>query len=229
MAEPSPSKLLAPSATMEVMDQPVPRYRPMLASAGLVRGDAEDYAFEPKLDGWRAMITVVAGRLSVRTRNGHDITASVPELASLSDHFFGRSVVLDGELVAHTGTPSSFYRLSGRMAARRDRAVATARARTPATFVAFDVLWLDGDLTGAPYRDRRHALEALELQGPAWCTVSSFPGAGAELFAACDALQLEGLVAKRLDSPYQPGIRSKHWVKAKCASWLQQHAGYRHG
>jgi bifunctional non-homologous end joining protein LigD len=200
----------------------------MLASAGLIRGDADDYAFEPKLDGWRAMVSIAAGRLTVRTRNGHDITRSVPELASLSEHFFGRSVVLDGELVAHTGTPSSFYRLSGRLAARRDPAVAAARARTPATFVAFDVLWLDGDLTSAPYRDRRDTLESFELQGPAWCTVSSFPGAGAELFAACDALNLEGLVAKRLDSPYQAGVRSKLWVKAKCTAWLQQHASYRH-
>ena len=211
------------------VDLPVPRYKPMLASAGAIRGDAEQYAFEPKMDGWRATVTVAAGRLVVRSRNGNDLTASVPELQPLADQFFGRSVVLDGELVAHRGTPSSFYRLSGRMASWRPTAVATARSRTPASLVVFDVLWLDGDVTAAPYRERRQMLAGLELQGPAWCTISTFPGAGAELFAACTSLGLEGLVAKRLDSRYEPGVRSKHWVKAKCGGWLHHHAQHRHG
>ena len=216
---------------MVAVDLPVPRYRPMLASSGLIRGEATQWAFEPKLDGWRAMVTIVAGKLKVSTRHGNDVTSSVPELQSLSetDAFFGRSVVLDGELVAHDGKPSSFYRLSGRMAARNPGTVATAAARTPASFVAFDVLWNDADVTKEPYRFRRSLLESFALSGPSWCAVSSFEGAGAELFAACDALKLEGLVAKRLDSPYEPGVRSKHWVKAKCSAWLEHHASHRHG
>lgn len=213
---------------MGPVNLPVPRYKPMLASAGAIRGDAADYAFEPKMDGWRATLSVAAGRLVVRTRNGHDVTASVPELQPLERAFFGRSVVLDGELVAHKGTPSSFYRLSGRMAAKRASAVDTARQRTPATFVAFDVLWHDGDVTRLPYTERRKLLESFELAGPAWCTIAAFPGAGAELFAACDQLGLEGLVAKRLDSRYEPGVRSKYWIKAKCAAWLHEHASHRH-
>lgn len=211
------------------MDVLVPRYRPMLASSGLIRGNADDYAFEPKMDGWRAILSVASDRLLVRTRNGHDVTAAVPELTPLADEVLrGRSVVLDGELVAHKGTPSSFYRLSGRMAARRPTAVDTARRRTPATFVAFDILWLEADVTNAPYRERRQLLEELRLQGPAWCTVSSFEGAGAELFAACTTLGLEGLVAKRLDSRYEPGVRSKAWIKAKCADWYEDHGQHRH-
>lgn len=211
-----------------VVDLPLPRYKPMLASAGAIRGDADDYAFEPKLDGWRAVVAVTAGRLQVRTRNGRDVTDAVPELQPMTSTLCGRSLVLDGELVAHKGTPSSFYRLSGRMAARRPAVVDAARRRTPATFVAFDVLWDDGDVTGEPYSERRQRLNALDLAGPAWCAVSAFPGAGAELFAACTALGLEGLVAKRLDSRYEPGVRSKAWVKAKCADWLQHHAEHRH-
>lgn len=200
----------------------------MLASAGAIKGGADQYAFEPKMDGWRAMVSVAAGRLVVRTRNGHDVTASVPELRPLEEAFFGRSVVLDGELVAHDGLPSYFYRLSGRMAARRPQVVEAASKRTPASFVAFDVLWSDGEVTGDPYTARRERLESLEVSGPAWCTVSSFPGAGAELFAACTALGLEGLVAKRLDSRYEPGVRSKAWVKAKCGDWLEHHGQHRH-
>lgn len=132
----------------------MPRYKPMLASAGAIRGEPGDYSFEPKLDGWRALVTVAGGQVQVRTRNGHDVTASVPELEGMRQHFLGRSVVLDGELVAHKGTPSSFYRLSGRMAAKRPSAVRSARQRTPATFVAFDVLWHDGDVTAQPYTER---------------------------------------------------------------------------
>jgi bifunctional non-homologous end joining protein LigD len=201
----------------------------MLASAGLIRGASDDYAFAPKLDGWRALISVASGKLAVRTRNGNDVTAAVPELPALGPALFGRSLVLDGELVAHDGAPSSFYRLSGRMGTRRPQLVAAASARTPATFVAFDVLWSDEDLTALPYRARRMILEDLDLQGPAWCTVSSFPGAGPELFAACHALGLEGLVAKRVESPYEQGKRSRHWIKAKCADWLERHGPLRHG
>ena len=213
---------------MTGVESPLPRFKPMLASAGAIPGEAADYAFEPKLDGWRAMVGVASGRVVVRTRNGHDVTAAVPELAGLCEPLFGRSVVLDGELVAHQGSPSSFYRLSGRMAARRPFAVEAARARTPATFVAFDVLWLDGDVTALPYQRRRRLLEELCLSGPSWCTVSSFPGAGAELFAACTQLGLEGLVAKRLDGRYEPGVRSKAWIKAKCEGWLLDHAAHRY-
>ena len=229
-AEPIPSvgTLGVGTARWSSVDGAVPRYRPMLASSGLIRGSADDYAFEPKLDGWRVVMTVSAGRVQVRSRNGHDITASVPELGPVADALDARSVVLDGELVAHEGTPSSFYRLSGRMAARTPGAVETARRRTPATFVAFDLLWLDGDVTTASYRERRHLLTELHLQGAAWCTVSSFEGAGAELFAACTSLGLEGLIAKRLDGRYEPGVRSKTWIKAKCADWYEHHGQYRH-
>lgn len=201
----------------------------MLASAGLIRGDVADYAFEPKLDGWRVQVSAASGRLSVRTRHGNEVTAALPELQPMAEALRRRSVVLDGELVANDGTPESFYRLSGRMGVRRPHAVAAASARTPATFVAFDVLWLEADATPLPYRSRRELLEDLHLQGPAWCTVSSFDGAGAEVFAACQALGLEGLVAKRIDSKYEAGKRSKYWVKAKCADWLERHAPYRHG
>jgi bifunctional non-homologous end joining protein LigD len=200
----------------------------MLASAGKIRGDASEYAFEPKWDGWRAMI-YVGEQVMVRTRTGRDVTESVPELDGLVRALDGRNVLLDGELVAHRGTPSSFYRLSGRMAARRPDVVARAQQRAPITFVAFDILWNDGtDVTSCPYAERRRMLEDLELVGRAWCTTTSHVGDGAELFAACTALGLEGLVAKRLTSLYRPGIRSADWVKAKCADWTAGHAQHRH-
>jgi bifunctional non-homologous end joining protein LigD len=95
----------------------------------------------------------------------------------------------------------------------------------PVTFAAFDVLYLDDEtVTRRPYVERRTLLEGLKLTGPAWCTVLSVVDDGPELMAACGDLGLEGLVAKRLDSVYRPGERSKHSVKAKCPDWRIVHA-----
>jgi bifunctional non-homologous end joining protein LigD len=174
------------------------------------------------------VVTIHAGRLVIRTRRGHDVTASVAELAPLTDAVTARSVVLDGELVAGAGTPGSFYRISGRMAARRQEAVTCQRSRTQLTFVPFDLLWLDDDTTSAPFHERRAALDSLALRGPAWCTSPSWPGLGPELFAACTELGLEGLVAKRLDGRSYPGERRPVWVKAKCSAWYAEHAEFRH-
>lgn len=206
-----------------------PRYRPMLAASGPIPGDEHEWAFEPKWDGWRATVTIWDGRLVLRTRTGRDVTESAPELAGIAGALAGRSVVLDGELVAHHGTPSSFCRLSGRMAARRSATLAAHANQTPLTFVAFDVLYLDGeDMTRQRYCDRRTTLEGLELQGPAWCTSPAWPGLGAEVFAACTQIGLEGLMAKRLDGRYYPGERKPVFIKAKTATWRSDHAPYRH-
>lgn len=193
----------------------------MLAVPGRIRGHEDHFAFEPKWDGWRALVTLAVGALEVRTRTGRPVWDTVPELAGLLDGVARPSVVLDGELVAHSGSPSSFYRLG------RDGGPAL-RSAVPLTFVAFDVLWLDGDVTGCPYEHRRGLLEELELAGPAWCTSPSYLGIGAKLFAACAALGLEGLVAERLDGRYHAGVRSDVWVKAKCSAWVAQHARHRH-
>lgn len=205
-----------------VMSVP-PVYQPMLAVGGPIRGHEDDYGFEPKWDGWRALVTVAAGGVEVRTRTGRVVSSAVPELAPLADQLGSHSAVLDGELVAYQGTPASFYRLGGRMATPRTRLGSVV----PLSFVAFDVLWHDEDLTHRSYRDRRAVLEDLALAGPAWCTSPSYTGSGAELFAACSELGLEGLVAKRLDGGYYPGQRRDVWVKAKCAAWLAGHARQR--
>jgi bifunctional non-homologous end joining protein LigD len=111
-----------------------------------------------------------------------------------------------------------FYALGQRMLSRRV-------ART-VTFCAFDVLWLDGiDCTQLPYRDRRRVLDMLELYGPAWCTVPRFPFDEAEdLLDACARLKQEGIVLKRVDAPYTPGVRTDVWRKVKTTGWRTTHA-----
>jgi bifunctional non-homologous end joining protein LigD len=177
------------------------------------------WAIEPKLDGWRAMVTIEGG-VRVRTRRGRDVTASLPELAPLGDQV-PDGTVLDGELVAGQGRSIDFYSVGPSMMARRRQAALC--------FVAFDLPYVVGEATtDLAYRDRRRLLEALGFEGPAWCTVASFNAEAGDVLAECERLNLEGLVAKRLDSRYEAGKRSAHWRKMKCSAWRENHGPRRH-
>ncbi len=182
---------------------PLPRFEPMLASPARRRDlTGGGWRFEPKLDGWQALV-YVAGTIKVRSRTGRDITGSVPELAGLADRLDGRDAVLDGELVAGAGRAWDFYRLGPRMATNPVRQPSTT------TFVAFDVPWLDGvSVCRRPYLERRALLESLGMTGPHLATVETFDCDPADLLAACADLGLEGVVAKRTTSIYRPGQRS---------------------
>jgi bifunctional non-homologous end joining protein LigD len=188
-----------------------PDIPPMLAETGVPRS-MDGWAAEPKLDGWRARVLVDGDELAVRTRRGRPITESVPSVAGLR----GLSVVLDGELVAGAGTLADFYRLGSALAVRR-------RTGAEVSFVAFDLLWLDGEtLTGRPYADRRKLLAGLKLPARGTPVVPSFDGLDAALlFKACDALGVEGVVLKRQASLYWPRERSRDWRKAKCQAWRE--------
>ena len=83
--------------------------------------------------------------------------------------------------------------------------------------------------TGLSYAQRRRLLELLELSGPSWCTVASFDADADAVLEECARLHLEGLVARRIDSRYEPGKRSAHWRKVKYEDWREQHAPLGHG
>ena len=184
----------------------------MLAGSGLPTTTLDDWAVEPKLDGWRALVSVESGRLRVRTRRGRDITDAVPELGELA--FCGHDVLLDGELCARGGRMADFAGLSGRLAGR------PKATSLRVSLVVFDALWIDGvDLMRSSYEARRRELLQLDL-GPA-AVVPSFPGEDApHVLRFCDATGLEGLVFKRLASPYRQ-TRSYDWRKVKVAAWQQ--------
>jgi bifunctional non-homologous end joining protein LigD len=187
--------------------------RPMQPTAAReLPADQAAWAFEPKWDGYRALGHLVAGGLALRSRNGVDMAGWFPELAGLAGALGDHAAVLDGEVVAiDPGGRPSFEALQQRMAGRAGR-----RRGAPVTYLVFDLLWLDGRLlTGLPYRERRRLLEELEVAGGAWQTVASFPGAGSALLAATRQQGLEGVVAKRLASTYQPGRRTRSWLKTK--------------
>jgi bifunctional non-homologous end joining protein LigD len=191
--------------------------RPMLAGSGELPRKDEDWAFEVKWDGVRALTYWRPGRLRIESRNLNDITTRYPELRALGRELGAREAILDGEILAFDehGIPS-FERLQRRMHVSGESAVRRLMGETPITYAIFDLLHLDGrDTTELPYRERRELLEQLHLDGPAWRTSTAHVGGGRDFLRATAEHGLEGIIAKRLDSPYRPGQRSPHWLKIK--------------
>jgi bifunctional non-homologous end joining protein LigD len=190
---------------------------PMKARTGRLPADDGGYGYEIKWDGGRAVVFCDSGQVRVQGRNLTDFTPRYPELRALGDALGSRRLVLDGEVVAfgEDGRPS-FERLQARMHLASDSAVRRRMKDLPVAYVIFDLLWLEGRSTmPLPYTDRRKLLEELDLNGPSWRTPAYRRGDGDALLSASREQDLEGIVAKRLDSPYEPGRRSSHWIKVK--------------
>lgn len=197
-------------------EDPPEQLPPMLATPGRLPRNEEQWGFEVKWDGVRAIARSQPGRLQLASRSDRDITHDYPELRGLNTALGSRSAILDGEIIAFdaNGRPS-FQALQPRIHAHGASARRLA-AETPVTFMLFDLLWLDGhSLVDLPYAQRRERLEALELDGAHWQTPPSHYGEGRALLRATADQHLEGIVAKRFDAPYRPGQRSSDWVKVK--------------
>ena len=189
----------------------------MLATAAKRLPPGDDWAYEVKWDGVRAIADASGDALRISARRGTDATARYPELAALTDVLGGSGAVLDGEIVAFDaeGNPE-FGLLQRRMNVSDPGRIRLRMADTPVTYVAFDLLALDGrPLLDQPYEARREALAALGFDGPSWQAPSHHLGDGQAFLEATRARGLEGVVAKRLGSPYRPGRRSPDWVKVQ--------------
>ncbi|MGN6368095.1 MAG: non-homologous end-joining DNA ligase [Phycisphaerae bacterium] len=193
---------------------------PMMALlAGAVPGHSHEWAFEFKWDGIRALSFFDGrGGLKILSRNGNDATFRYPELAGLGKGLGGRSVILDGEIIAvdREGRPS-FPTLAKRMHVTRAEAVERMAREVPVQYVLFDCLWLDGeDLRGLGFSERRERLESLKGVLPEAYRLSPVRvGRGADMLAVATERGLEGIVAKRLTSVYEAGERSGAWLKIK--------------
>ncbi len=190
---------------------------PMLARVGKLPSDETGWAYEIKWDGVRALAYCQPGRLRLESRNLNDITAQYPELRGLVRALGAHDAVLDGEIVAFDdeGRPS-FGRLQQRMHQGSESVIRRRMSTHPVTYVIFDLLHLDGrSLMEEPYSERRRLLEGLGLHGRHWQTPAYAVGNGEDLLAASAEKGIEGLVAKRLDSRYEPGRRGGGWLKVK--------------
>ncbi|WP_283253059.1 DNA ligase [Actinotalea sp. K2] len=167
------------------------------------------WAYEVKWDGVRVLADTTQGDLRLVSRSGREVTVAYPELGGLTEV---QGAVLDGEVVAMSGGRPSFEALAERMHVREAGQAATLARRAPVTFVVFDVLTLYGvDLTRRGFTDRRATLERLTL--PPRCDLSPVYPDVDDLWAVTREHGLEGVVAKRRTSTYQPGRRSPDWVK----------------
>ena len=199
--------------------QPLPAVvAAMLAAPGEPpRYHREQWAVEFKWDGVRALAFISGGGLRLVSRTGKDITATYPELAGLAAAVGREQALLDGEIVAFSGGRPDFEALQPRMHVTSAGQAAILAETTPVTYLAFDLLHLDGrPLLLTPYAERREMLKKVLPNGSRWLAPPNFPGDDlAAVQAASVANGIEGVVVKRLDSPYDPGARSGDWVKVK--------------
>lgn len=191
---------------------------PMLATLG-AEGELsadDDWAFEMKWDGIRAIATVVDGQVTLTSRNGNDLTQTYPELQSLAAAVDADAVV-DGEIVAldSKGRPN-FGRLQERMNLSRASDVEKAQKKTAVYFMAFDLLERNGEsFILKTYDDRRALLEKHVKTTGAVQVPPAFDGDEAAAMRSSRELGLEGVMAKKRDSTYLPGKRSRAWMKLK--------------
>lgn len=195
------------------------RVTPMLARAAteLPRGPEDAWAYEFKWDGVRALAFCTPGEVRLRGRTGHDISDTYPEVRRLMNQVGGRSMLLDGEIVAFDsdGVPR-FERIQQRLGLTSEADARSAMRRVPVSYFIFDLLHLDGnDTTELTYLQRRELLTDLELQGSSWAVPPHQVGHGEAMLAAARERHLEGVVAKRTDSRYEPGDRGGAWLKIK--------------
>ncbi|MFI2347078.1 hypothetical protein ACH492_08440 [Streptomyces sp. NPDC019443] len=197
----------------------LPALSPMLAVIGPPPGpEAEaEYAYETLWNGAR-VISHLPGDGSVRllAATGLDVTAQYPELQALAAVLPGPEAVLDGEIVTRDseGRPS-VQRLQQRMSLHHPDAVTHAARDLPVRLMLFDILYLGEPTVQLPYTARRDLLDDLALAGPGIAVPAAWPAMAAEALEQSVLEGYDGVVAKRLTSPYLPGRRSRDWIKIK--------------
>lgn len=191
--------------------------RPMTAMPGtLPPGGRRRWAYELDWGGTRVLIAVEGGRTRIADSGGADVAAGFPELRALGSALGSTVCLLDGVVVA----PGPDGRPDADLLQRRPAASTSPGRRAlrevPVTYLAFDLLHLDGvDLTALPYRERRARLDALRLSADRWTIPPRGAATGREALTIARDLGLRAVVAKRLTSPYEPGARSPDWIRVE--------------
>jgi len=194
---------------------------PMYASIG-TEIPGKGWTFEPKYDGIRVLAFATPTEVKLITRNGKDKAEQFPEIVSALKKLASqtkRPLVLDGEIVALLdGQPARFQELQSRINVKQSQLIARYSAATPAALILFDIV-MDGDdvLIGKPWTERRAQL--LTRVGKRTSTylrvTESVEGDGKKMLEKARRQGWEGIMAKRMDSRYEPGKRTKSWLKLK--------------
>src|SRR5947199_1712169 len=183
---------------------------------------SQDYIYEVKWDGIRAMISLDEGQIRIHGRNRMDITKQFPELLIPDEAFRATSALFDGEIVCLEADGRPVFRnVINRMQQKTEGGIERARAKHAAVCYVFDCLYLDGrPIVNEPLTRRREWLQDAIKNGSAY-RVSEVVEEGAAFFQAVKEMGLEGIMAKQRNSPYLPGKRSDSWLKIKARQTLE--------
>jgi len=191
----------------------IPRYQPMLAKDALQPFSGKDWIFEIKWDGYRA-IAYINADLSLKSRNGKELLPNFPELEELKQ--LARNVVLDGEIVLMKEGKANFQALQERAKESSPRFIQAQTARFPATYVVFDILEKDVvSLVDLPLTERKKELAASVREGKHVVLSDFVEEKGEDYYRIAQERGIEGIMAKKKDSIYEPGARSESWLKIK--------------
>jgi len=194
---------------------PIPLLKPMMATLRQKAFDDENWIFEPKWDGIRAL-AVCGDETRLFSRNQNDITRGYPELGNLHQRLVAIDAIVDGEVVAFENGRPSFEKLQSRINLQNDRDIQRATKSIPVSFIAFDVLYLDGESKiELPVEERKEILDSLVVPTSNVFVSTTVEGEGVALAGAARERGLEGIVAKKKGCPYRPGRRGREWLKVK--------------
>ena len=195
---------------------PLPPLEPMAATLIDEPFDDDTWFFEPKWDGVRTLAICDIDKTVLMSRNKNDVTATYPEFEKLHDRLVCIDAIVDGEIVAMEKGRPSFEKLQSRINLQNPRDIQRTMKQIPATFIAFDLLYLDGkSLLKLPLEERKELLDQLVVENENVLVSTYIQGQGKALYEAACEKRLEGIVAKKLACPYRPGRRGREWLKVK--------------
>ena len=195
--------------------------RPMMAKTS-DPFDSDNHFFELKWDGLRALMFLQNGKLELQNRNLRDVTASYPEIQTVTKRVRAKKAIIDGEVVvlSKKGTPD-FGKLQNRFGIEDPKRVETARRANPVTYVAFDLLHLNGkDIIKNQLDVRKSTLHDLIEEGPHLLYGDHIERNGLQYYSEALKLGFEGVIGKEKHSPYLIGVRSSFWTKSKGSQTL---------
>ena len=180
--------------------------KPMLLTKKEEPFDDKNYIYELKFDGIRCLIYIKNHQVTIYSRNKRDITKYFPELTNMS---INHQVIFDGEIIAFKQNKMNFELLLERINSSKEQSF-----QTPVCFIAFDILYLDKDLCSLPLLKRKEILNKFKDTNY-FVKAKYIFEKGIDLFLNVQKENLEGIVAKKIDSQYFPGERSEEWIKIK--------------
>ncbi len=189
---------------------------PMLAESVDAPFDGDDWLFEIKWDGYRAITFIENGKARLMSRNQNDLTPRYPELKDLPQFIQAKNAILDGEVVAlDEEGRASFSLMQQRTGFRPGGRRGTANADVPVLYYAFDLLYLDGyDWRRVPLEERKRRLASVLIPGNALRYSDHYERQGKALFEIAQKKGLEGILAKKRAGFYEER-RSREWLKIK--------------